>query len=192
MGFFDKFKKKKPAEEQTAVPETSAAGDILGTASLPPKPDFTVKDDFGDKEFSFRLSGDFIEFNSHSEADPSFQYEPLSDEEYTAYDENLPIISICPNDTIYEAAENFENDGTLPEGEYQKCAGSYFLFTASLEERGRVLYAYAFAGGTAREYEALCLEYPPAVAGTELEKKLKAILDRAAESYSECEPEEED
>lgn len=182
-------------EEQTsaqanrqAYPQPSAAapqGDIIATGSIPPKPYFTVEEEYGDKKYSFELSRDFIAFNSHCEFDPSYQYEPLSSEEYTEYDDKLPVISIGPNDDIYEAAESFEENGTASGLNTAACDNPCFLFSTRFEEYGKKYYAYAFAGGTAREYEMLCVQYTPNIAETALETKLTAALDHAAATYKE-------
>ncbi len=174
---------KAPAENTRKTP----LKDIAASGNIPPKPCFTVSDEYGDKEYSFELSGDFIEFNSHCEFDPSYQYEPFSNEEYTDYDGNLPIISIGPDDTIYSAAESYEKDGSVSDLGIKtaKCGNPCFLFSTSFKSHDLINYAYAFAGGTAREYEMLCVQYSPAICGTALEKKLIAAVDHAADTYKE-------
>lgn len=157
---------------------------LLESASIPPKPDIKPEYSIDDKYYSFGLSGDFVEFNSHCEMDPSFQYEPYSTELYTEYDGKLPIIAIGPNNDIFSAAISYEGGGRLPSGA-KLCEKPSFLFSMQFEEHDRKIYAYAFAGGTARAHEMLCLEYDPALEGTELEKKLFSILDHVVETYME-------
>lgn len=169
--------------ERAAAP--TASSELIATGNIMPKPCFTVEDEYGDKKYSFELSRDYIVFSSGCEFDPSYQYEPLSSEEYTEYDDNLPVISIGPNNKIYEAAESFEKNGTASGLNITVCDIPCFLFSTQFEEYGKKFYAYAFAAGTAREYEMLCVQYNPGIAGTALEKKLIAAVDNAAATYKE-------
>ena len=88
-------------------------------------------------------------------------------------------------DNIYDAVEEFEENGTLPNENYEKCDSDYFAFKCSFDAYGLKYYAYAFKSGTTREKEMLNLNYLPDICGTELEKKLKAALDEIASTYSE-------
>ena len=157
---------------------------LLESASIPPKPDIKPEYSIDDKYYSFSLSGDFVDYDSHCEIDPSFQYEPYSTELSTEYDGKLPIIAIGPNNDIFSAAISYEGGGRLPSGA-KLCEKPSFLFSMKFSEHNKTIYAYAFAGGTARAHEMLYLEYDPAIEGTALEKKLCSILDRAAETYME-------
>ncbi|MGN1137788.1 MAG: hypothetical protein ACI4SF_16400 [Oscillospiraceae bacterium] len=187
----DEAKNSAQAQETSAAAKSSvnntpsASGSILSTGNVPPKPYFTVEEEFGDKEYSFELSKDFIPFNSHSEFEPSYQYEPFSDDEYTEYDGNLPVLAIGPDDTVYKAAESFEKNGSVSGLKISESSNPCFLFSTFFEKYGLKYYAYAFAGGTAREYEMLCIQYKPDLSGTALEKKLIAALDKAADTYKE-------
>lgn len=209
MGFFDSIKKifdavedagSKTAEktapvQSAAKPGKNTPADVIDSGNVPPKPDIERKAAFfggetGDDEFdvSFMLSGDFIEFDSHCEVLPAFQYEPKSnvpDDEYTGYEENLPHIGIGPDKGIYGAVKEFEKSGILPGGDYERCSSEYFAFRGSFEAHGRKYYAYAFRSGTPRECEMLSVDYRPDVCGTNLERKLKAVLDKAASTYKE-------
>ncbi len=172
------------AEEEINTSGKTPA-EIIASGSQPFKDSFTVSDEYGDKKYSFDLPRDFVEFNSHCEADPSYQYEPYFEPEndfyFTEYS-YLPTISIQPNDNIYYAIES----GKAVNGmKLTKCSSSYFAFSAEFAEKGVIYYAYGFKEGTAREMEMLCVEYNPDIKGTELEKKLKRALDNAAASYKE-------
>lgn len=160
---------------------------ILGSGNVPPKPYFTVNEEYGDKKYSFELSRDFIEFNSHSEASPSFQYEPFSDEDFTEYDGELPVLCICVNNKIYDASESFEASGKAEGLDVVPCSHPCFLYSTSFTEYGKKYYAYGFASGTARETEMLFAAYSPKLSGTALEKKLIAAVDHAVQTYSESE-----
>ena len=201
MSFLDKLAKAAKAVERIVESSSAVSGTrtsqsapkaaesapkntLLESASVPPKPDFKAESSFGDKEFSFELSGDFIEFNSHCEMEPSYQYEPYSTDDYTEYDGKLPVIAIGPNNTIFNAAVSYEGGGPLPSGA-KSCESPSFLFSMQFSEHNKKIYAYAFSGGTARAHEMLFLEYDPSIVGTALEKKLFAILDHAAETYME-------
>ncbi len=215
MGFFDTLKKiagaaakeigeaaKEAAQSaadnnNTAVkPQSSAAGtakatpaDIIASGNTPAKPSAEIKDKTygteGEYDMCYRLSGDFIEFNSHCEVIPAYQYEPFSDEDYTDFKDNLPQLGIGPDNDIFDAVEELDKSGVLPAGGYEKCDSEYFAFRGSFDKYGERYYAYAFRTGTAREKEMLFVNYNPDICGTALEKKLKAALDEAALSYKE-------
>ena len=202
MGFLDILKKitdtalnSKPTEAKSAskpqntakkpAPTLKTPQEIVESGNTPPKSPFLHKDEFGDKEYSFMISGDFVEFNSHCEVMPSFQYEPFNDDDYTEYNELLPIIGIGPNDDIYCAVEEYEENGTLPDENYEECDSEYFAFRCSFKAYNRKYYAYGFRSNTARELEMLSVDYLPDIEGTPLENKLKAALDEIALSYSE-------
>lgn len=183
--FLDFFRKKSTNQQNKKTPD-----DILESGDIPSKPSVKRSTFFysGDEKFdvTFMLSGDFIEFNSHSEIDPSFQYEPFNDEEFTSYDETLASIGFGPfDDQIYDAAENFVKNGKSSGREFLKSDSKYFLFRATFSYYNKILYAYVFAPDTAMEYQALGLEYNPDVEGTSLEKKLIAALDEVATTYKE-------
>lgn len=167
------------------APAHNTPQDIINSGNTPAKPSVLFKDEFGDKEFTFMISGDFIEFNSHCEVVPSFQYEPFNDDDYTSYNEMLPQIGIGPNDDIYDAVEEFEENGSLPNESYEKCDNKFFAFRCTFNNYGRRFYAYGFRKNTARELEMLSIEYNPDIVGTPLEKKLMAALDEIASTYSE-------
>lgn len=196
MGFFDSLKKISGAVAKELGEAAKDAAHSVSeyknstAAQTPAKPSRLYEDEFGDRKYSFMISGDFIEFNSHCEIMPAFQYEPdrnASGNDYTGYEEKLPHIGIGPDDGIYDAVEEFEKSGTLPEGSYEKCDSEYFAFRCSFDAYGLKYYAYAFRSSTARELEMLSLDYHSDIAGTPLENKLKAILDEAASTYKEWE-----
>lgn len=155
---------------------------LIESGVIPAKEAVLFKDDYyGERNYSFMLSGDFIEFNSHCEFMPSFQYEPYSDEDYTRYAENYPIIFIGPEQDVYKAIEN-----NAPVVEWhEELDSKYFAFRASLNYYGEILYCYGFRKGMARENEIFGLTYSMDIEGTPLEEKLTAILDKAIESYKE-------
>lgn len=188
MGLFDSLKKLVKLTEVSAKsagttvnPIKKTDKSILDSGNIPPKKSVIVGDEYGDKKYTFRLSGDFIEFNSHCEMNPSYQYEPYSSEEYTGYLNNYPNIFIGPYDDIYDAVEN---DRPIGNG-YEKLDNKYFAFKTKLFYYGELLYCYAFRDGTAREREMFGLTYNKDIEGTALEKKLMAALDEAASTYTE-------
>lgn len=169
----------RPAASSTPAQKTPQS--ILDSGSIPAKESVLIEDEYADINYSFRLSGDFIEFDSHCELSPSYQYEPYSNEDFTDYSGVYPNIAIGPNDDIYSAVESGKPIG---EG-YEKLDNQFFSFRTRLPYFGKILYCYAFSDGTAREREALGLTYSRDIVGTPLEKKLIAALDEAASTYTE-------
>ncbi len=208
MGFLDSIKKIMDAAEKIAdlasdsgkgsgtgkpperapQPDTSLAeglAEIMKSGDIPAKASVSVNEEYGDKQYSFRLSGDFIEFNSHCEMDPAYQYEPYSKETYTEYKSKVPQIFIGPYDEVYDAVEKYLENGAPYGRDFEKLENEYFLFRCRTDYFGEILYCYAFSDGTAREREIFGLTYNRAIQGTALEKKLTAALDEAAMSYRE-------
>lgn len=203
MGFFDSLKKivnvaetvskqlsssassssvrKNPEPAVSDAPVKRASQDILDSGNVPAKKPILIEDEYGDKKYTFRLSSDFIEFNSHCELNPSYQYEPYSSNNYTEYLENHPTIFIGPYNDVYHAVENGQPVGK----EYEKLDNKYFAFKTKLPYYGKRLYCYGFRDGTAREREAFGLTYNKDIEGTPLEKKLMAALDEVASTYIE-------
>lgn len=172
---------KKPENAVSGAPVKKTPQNILDSGNVPAKQSVLIEDEYGDKKYTFRLSGDFIEFNSHCELDPSYQYEPYNSEDYTEFLENHPNIFIGPYDDVYYAVENGKPVGK----EYEKLDNKYFAFKTKLPYYGELLYCYGFRDGTAREREAFGLAYNKDIEGTPLEKKLMAALDDAASTYIE-------
>lgn len=183
MSFFDSLKKIFSPQEPAApcAPVKKTSQDILDSGNIPAKKSFLVEDEYGYIKYTFSLSGDFIEFNSHCELNPSYQYEPYSNRGFTGYLENYPQIFIGPYDDVYNAVETDEPVGE----EYEKLDNKYFAFRTKLSYFGQILYCYGFSHGTAREFEMFGLTYNKDVEGTPLEKKLMAALDEAASTYTE-------
>lgn len=212
MGFFDSLKKIFDTVEEisktasasdnkaAAAPKTAPAakpanktpGNILNSGDIPAKPSVQRKTSFfggetGDDKFdvTFMLSGDFIEFNSHCELDPAFQYEPDNNEDYTEYKQHYSCIFFGEPDEIYDAVEEYREKGTVGR-DFRKIENGTYLFAATVDYCGDNLRIYAFSGNTAKgEHSAVALQYCKDLEGTALEKKLIAALDEAAETYSE-------
>ncbi|MDE5853758.1 MAG: hypothetical protein K2H19_01685, partial [Ruminococcus sp.] len=157
------------------------SAELIESGNTLAKKALLFEDEYDNKKYSFRLSGDFIEFNSHCEFMPSFQYEPNNNESYTGYLENYPKIFIGPENDVYDAIEN--NAPVVDE--YEKLDNKYFAFKAELFYYGEILYCYGFREGTAREHEIFGLTYSQDIENTPLEKKLTSIFDEAIESYTE-------
>lgn len=203
MGFFDSLKKivnlaesvskqvnsstSSSSAPKSTKPAASGASEkktpqnIFASGNTPAKESVLIEDEYGDKKYTFKLSGDFIEFDSHCEMMPSFQYEPDNSEDYTEYLKNYPNISIGPNDTVYGAVENCTPVGK----DYEKLDNKYFAFKTKLPYYGMIIYCYGFRDGTAREREMFGVTYNKDIEGTPLEKKLMAALDEAVQTYKE-------
>ncbi len=172
-------KNTKPAP--SAAPAQKTPQNILDSGSIPAKESVLIEKEYADKNYTFRLSGDFIEFDSHCELDPSYQYEPYSNEDFTEYSNIYPDISIGPYDDVYNAVASGNPVGKG----YVKLDNKYFAFKTRLDYFGKNLYCYGFRDGTAREREAFGLTCNKDIEGTPLEKKLIAALDEAASTYTE-------
>lgn len=219
MGFFDSLKKIVNAAEtvskqlntstvSSSSNRTSTASSdanvkktlqsVLDSGSIPAKPSvkretatFGGEDANDEFNVSFMLSGDFIEFDSHCELDPSFQYEPESNEDFTDYDERLPSIvigpDVAPGSLVYDAAEKYLKEGAVCGRDFEKIDNGTFLFRTKFDypRLGMLLYAYVFSDKTVWGHQMLGLQYNKDIEGTPLEKKLMAALDEAASTYTE-------
>ncbi|MBQ8826226.1 MAG: hypothetical protein IJ007_03950 [Oscillospiraceae bacterium] len=187
MGLFDKLFKRNKAEDEE--PEIFTTPDkILNSASTPVLPLFGVEEETGEKVYSFKISEDFTVYETRMY--PAFQYYPYTDDGYEDFDGVLPVIAIGRNARIEEACRQLENDEVVTELLITKVQNEYFPFRTEFEDRGKVIYAYAFGSYTAREWEAFMLTYNPDIKGTALEQKLKAALDTVIRTYTERDKDE--
>lgn len=157
---------------------------LLASGNFPAKSSVLRECSFG-ADFTFMLSGDFIEFNSHSEMDPSYQYEPDNNDEFTGYKPDHPVIAFGPCDELYDAVDAYLENGERCGKDFREVNDGNFLFCTKLNYYDQLLYAYAFANETTWDHQMLGLMYPPALEGTPLEQKLLAALDEAARTYRE-------
>lgn len=200
------LKSKKSAEPtetaQTAVQKDKYAvpEELLTSGNNPPKPSRAQSDSFLDTdenggdveyEYSFMLSGDFLQFESHAmEVDYSAVYEPYSDGEYGDYEVCKPVFMImnAAEENIYNMIERYKREGT-PLNAYSfervKNLGEKVYFKAAVEHHGEILYFYALDRGTIWENCYIGVTYGKNAVGTALERKLKACVDEAAETYRE-------
>ncbi len=210
MGFLDSLKKFVDAASDIVDDVADEANELLSkaedkvketvaennTAQAPApvaKPSVQRETTFfggetGDDEYriTFMLSGDFVEFNSHSEWDPSYQYEPTCTGDYTEFRSGLPCIFFGPVDEAYAAAETYLAGGRPDAKEFIEMADDSFLFRIKLPMgKAETLCAYVFAKGTPLEQQVLGLTYPNGMVGTPLERKLIAALDEAAQTYTQ-------
>lgn len=189
-------KKAEPAVSNVSVKKTPQS--VLDSGNISAKPSvkrettaFGGEDANDEFKASFMLSGDFIEFESHCELDPSFQYEPDSSKEYTEYDERLPIIAIgpdiAPGSMVYDSAEKYLKEGAACGRDFEKIDNGTFLFRTKFDypKFGMILYAYVFSDKTLWGHQMIGLQYNADIEGTLLESKLKAALDEAASTYTE-------
>lgn len=179
----------KKASAPVSSSKKSTSGSIIESGSVPPKLSVLRRSSCFNGDFkyemSFMLSGDFIEFNSHCEIDPSYQYEPYSDDNYTEYDGRLPNIGIGPSDQVYDAVDKFLKNGEQTGRCFEEVENKNFLFKTKLEYFGDILYAYAFSDETSWDHDMLGLVYNSDIENTPLEKKLISALDEAAMTYKE-------
>lgn len=132
----------------------STTQNLLDSGNIPAKPSILRESSFV-ADFTFMLSGDFIEFNSHSEMEPSYQYEPdyvrhpTQEFDYTGYKDNHPIIAFGPYDDIYYAIDAYLQNGAETGRNFRKIDNGTFLFCTKMDYYDQLLYAYAFANATA-------------------------------------------
>lgn len=180
----------KPA--QPAAPAKTTPQILLDTGERLPAPMRRVCSTFyggensDEYEMRFLITSDFVEFDSHCELSPSFQFEPGNEEGYTSYKEGYPQLVFGPNDKVYHAIDAFLADGTQSGENFEKSDIPYFLFKARFEDRGQMIYAYGFSPKSANDHLMLGVIYNPDAVGTALEKKLVSILDTVALTYREA------
>ncbi len=209
MGFLDSLKKFVDAASDIVGDVTDEANELLSKAedkvketvsentaaqaAPAAKPSVQRETTFfggetGDDEYriTFMLSGDFVEFDSHCEWDPSYQYEPTCTEDYTEFRSGLPCIFFGPVDEAYAVAETYLAGGRPDAKEFIESDEDAFLFRIKLPMgNSEMLCAYVFAKGTPMEQQVLGLSYPNGMVGTPLERKLIAALDEAAQTYTQ-------
>ncbi|MBQ8961907.1 MAG: hypothetical protein IJ071_11970 [Ruminococcus sp.] len=182
-------KENSPPPRKLSEEKLYSAADLylLKTGDTPPKE--TVQRNFSviSKEIYFDLSGDFIEFNSHCELDPAYQYEPDSDSDFTGFKEDYPQIWFGPTEEIRSAVEEYFKNGTAGI-DFVELRNDHFLFAATVDYYGDRLRFYAFNENThGGLYSGIGLVYSRNYEGTSLERKLIAALDEAAATYDEVE-----
>ena len=187
---YQKNKKKNDKKQSTAITEAEStpAPDVnLEQETIFVRPAYERDFSYADREIYFYLSGDFLEFNSHCELDPSYIYEPDNPAKSTGYKEGVPIIWFGSTNEVYDAVESYLTNGTAGKN-FEKLENEFFLFAATVDYARDNLRIYAFRDNTAYGLHfALALQYPKQLEGTELESKLLEILNEAATTYDEIE-----
>lgn len=182
MGLFDRFAEKRKSQD---LPE---AGNHKGwEILLAPSSHLAEEVFYGeDSEYriSFRVNDAFRPAKSHAgEVEMLHTYAP--DSEY-GEEGACPSLAVQCDDEVYCAVEAYKETGTVPEALALTPLSGKFYFRARIEYYGNLMYFYGMdlCGGTL-ENQGLCMVYPKAMAGTEAERKLEAVLDKAAESWAE-------
>lgn len=142
--------------------------------------------------YSFRLSGDFIESESHAaECSSLYGYAPEWTEDFIGDDELVnsgkPYFFISDgDDKVYKAVASFKKTGSIPGAVYlERVNGSQMLFKAKIAYFDSIMYFYGCDRGYSWENSGLCVVYKQKYAGTAVEANLIAALDEAAMSYIE-------
>lgn len=142
--------------------------------------------------YSFRLSGDFVESESHAaECDQLYGYAPEWTEDFIGDDEIVnggkPYFFIsCGDDKVYKAVESFKKTGSIPGAMYfERVNGSQMLFKAKIAYFDSVMYFYGCDRGYSWKNTGICVVYKKKYAGTAAEANLIAAVDEAAMSYTE-------
>lgn len=181
----EKFKLRVPPGKQPDGPQSPLTG---GEIVLAPS-SYTAKEIFygdGDSEYwtSFQVNDAFKPAKSHAgEVDMLHTYAPNAEygEEGT-----YPCLAILSDDVVYTAVEEFKETGIVKGVlEYTPLSGTFY-FKARIRYYEHLMYFYGMDCCEGYfENQGLCLIYPKALVGTETERKLMAVLDKAAESYRE-------
>lgn len=162
--------------------------DPNGKVILAPTSHF-VEDEFDGVTVSFKLNDSFVHVESHAMEVPIIEvYAPGCDPEYDDIDEEtLPSICIMCDDTVYEACEDFKQDGTVNDSVFCESLRGTFKFRAKLPYyTDQLVYMYGFDMADSEwENTELCVIYPKEYENTNDEKQLMAALDEAAGSYRE-------
>lgn len=163
---------------------------VIESGNKPSKPSVLREHTFfdGDSEIkmTFKLSGDFIEFDSHADSEATYQYEPDSSADFTEYNENLPYFMLNFENAVYNTVKAYKKNGTAGT-EFRKIENGKMLFRTKINYFGQVMVMYGFDRGNSWENNGLCMVYNHDVEGTPLEAKLIAALDEAAMTYTETE-----
>lgn len=149
----------------------------------------TVEDEvYGDDDskylISFKLNDAFKEVKSHAgEVEMLNTYAPIAEcgEEGT-----FPYLAIQLDDEVYNAVEEFKENGTFTGAIEITTLSKKFYFKAKMEYHEYMMYFYGMDRcDSFWENNGLCIVYPKIYTGTENEIKLMNVLDEVAESYSE-------
>lgn len=179
------FQKTAPA---SSVIKTPAC--VIQSGHKSAKPSVLREHTFfdGDSEIkmTFKLSGDFIEFNSHADPEATYRYEPDSSADFTEYNENSPYFMLNFENVVYNTVKAYKKNGTAGT-EFRKIENGKMLFRAKIDYFDQVMVMYGFDRGNSWENNGLCVVYNHDAEGTPLEAKLIAALDEAAMTYTETE-----
>lgn len=146
------------------------------------------EDDYGDEDseylMAFKINDAFKEAQSHAgEVLMLHTYAPAKE-----YGEEgaFPCLAIMLDDVVYNAVNEFKEKGTITGAIEITALSGKFYFKAKMEYHKNMMYFY----GMDRldgfwQNNGLCMIYQKEYVGTENEKKLMAVLDEVAESYSE-------
>lgn len=186
----------KPSAQSNQQPRPTPRNTAAQTVS-PAKPSRKVTDCFYDGEdsettveYSFMLSGDFVETDSGAcEIDYAAVYAPESSDDYAEYDPSKPsfVVMNAAEKEIYDIIENFKKGAAVNSCNITRISlpNRRIYFKAKLSHRNVITYFYALDRGEIWKNCYIGVNYPPAVQGTPLESKLQAIVDEAAATYTE-------
>lgn len=185
------------AHSQTRPQTPTAPQNVTTQPVSPAKPSRKITDTFYDGddaeitiEYSFMLSGDFVESDCGAgEVDYIAVYAPECTDDYADFENSDPIFVVmnAPESEIYDLIESYKNGAAVTACEITKVSlpNSRIYFKAQLTHRSKITYFYALDRGKIWKNCYIGVKYPPCVAGTPLEAKLKAAVDEAAATYTE-------
>ena len=201
MGFLDSIGKVIKLAGQIASENSGAESTDKAPGNKPGKEEvveeivlasssrIAEEDDYGDEDseylISFKINDAFKEAQSHAgEVLMLHTYAPAKEygEEGT-----FPCFAIMLDDAVYNAVNEFKENGTFTGAIEIKTLSGKFYFKAKMEYYKDMMYFYGLdrCDGFWKN-NGLCMIYPKAYVGTENERKLMAVLDEVAESYSEA------
>ena len=146
--------------------------------------DYEYGDNDREYTISFKINDAFKEANSHAgEIVMLYTYSP--NEEYGC-EGSIPYVATILDDKVYHAVEQFKKNGNFEGAIDLVPLNGKFYFKAKMKYSNEMMCFYGLDRCDGSwENNGVCIVYQNEFVGTENEKKLMAVLDEVAESYSE-------
>lgn len=189
--YFEKFTMNKSSTEfaeTVSIDNEPKNMQIEEDIVLAPSSHTVEEEVYGDDDskylISFKVNDAFKEAKSHAgEVEMLNTNAPI--EEY-GEEGTFPYLAIQLDDEVYNAVEEFKENGTFTGAIEITTLTKKFYFKAKMEYYEYMMYFYGMdrCDGFWKN-NGLCIVYPKVYVGTENEIKLMNVLDEVAESYRE-------